>query len=255
MNSLALLPVFLIGLFGGVHCVGMCGGIVSAFSVATPARRPFPIAVVAADRGRGVFADGLLRVLAFNAGRIGSYMLAGAFVAGLAGSVRMLTQIAALQTAGYWAANLMLILLGFSLMNFWHGLSYVEMVGQFLWRRIQPLMRPLLPIEHTWQALALGALWGWVPCAMVYSVLMTALLTGSVLQGALVMLAFGLGTLPLLFTMGLLGRSVQPFLRQPRVRFIAGSVVVLFGLLGLVRVATGLSYGFLDTLCISPVVH
>lgn len=255
MNSLALIPVFLIGLFGGVHCVGMCGGIVSAFSVVVPARRSFPIAVVAAASGRAIFADGLLRLLAFNTGRISSYMLAGAIAAGLAGSVRTLTQIAVLQTAGFWIANLMLILLGFSLMNVWHGLSYVEMAGQFLWRRIQPLMKPLLPIENIWQALAMGALWGWVPCAMVYSVLMMALLTGSASQGALVMLAFGLGTLPLLFTMGLLGRAVQPFLRQPRVRFIAGLLVVLFGLLGLLRAATGLSYGFLDAVCISPVVH
>ncbi len=255
MNSLALLPLFLIGLFGGVHCVGMCGGIVSAFSLAAPARRAFPVPVVAAQSAHVPYAEGLLRVLGFNAGRLASYILAGALAAGLAGSVRMLTNITMLQTAGYWMANLMLVLLGLSLMHVWHGLSYLEMVGEFLWRRIKPMMRPLLPVERPWQAFALGALWGWVPCAMVYSVLMTAMLTGSAVQGALVMLAFGLGTLPLLISMGLLGRSVQPFLQRPRIRLIAGLLVLVFGLLGMVRVTTGLSYGFLDAVCISPAGH
>ncbi len=246
------MPIFLIGLFGGVHCVGMCGGIVGAFSVASPARRPFPIPLNAASRVLAAAGDGGLRVMAFNAGRISSYMIAGALAASLAGSLRTLTQIASLQTAGYWAANLMLIALGASLMNLWHGLSRLEAVGQLLWRRLQPLMKHLLPVTTLWQAAALGGLWGWVPCGMVYSVLMTAMLTGSATQGALVMGAFGLGTLPLLVSMGLLGTTLQPLLRKPLVRVLAGSLVLAFGVLGLVRVATGMSHGWLDVLCISP---
>ena len=190
--------------------------------------------------------------MAFNAGRISSYMIAGALAASLAGSLRTLTQIASLQTAGYWAANLMLIALGASLMNLWHGLSRLEAVGQLLWRRLQPLMKHLLPVTTLWQAAALGGLWGWVPCGMVYSVLMTAMLTGSATQGALVMGAFGLGTLPLLVSMGLLGTTLQPLLRKPFVRVLAGSLVLAFGVLGLVRVATGMSHGWLDAVCISP---
>ncbi len=252
MTSLALLPIFLIGLFGGVHCVGMCGGIVSAFSVATPKRRPFPLPVTTSGHFLSAAADGSLRVIAFNAGRIASYMVAGALAASLAGSLRTLTQIASFQTAGYWLANLMLIALGASLMNVWHGLTRLEAIGQILWRRIQPLMKNLLPVESIWQAAALGGLWGWVPCGMVYSVLMTALLTGSPVQGALVMGAFGLGTLPLLLSMGMLGTTLQPLLRKPAVRVVAGTLVLSFGVLGLVRVATGMSHGWLDAVCISP---
>lgn len=252
MTSLALLPIFLIGLFGGVHCVGMCGGIVSAFSVATPTRRPFPLPVTTTSGLLSAAADSSLRVIAFNAGRIASYMVAGALAASLAGSLRTLTHIAELQTAGYWLANLMLIALGASLMNVWHGLTRLEALGQILWRRIQPLMKNLLPVESIWQAAALGGLWGWVPCGMVYSVLMTALLTGSAAQGALVMGAFGLGTLPLLLSMGMLGTTLQPLLRKPAVRLLAGALVLAFGVLGLVRVATGISHGWLDAVCISP---
>ncbi len=259
MESIALLPIFVIGLLGGVHCVGMCGGIVSAFSIATPGRRPFPVAVTAAPAdppaGPATFlaaaADSGTRVLAFNAGRIGSYAIAGA-VAGLLGSVPALINVAIVQTAAYWLANAMLVALGLTLMNAWHGLARVEQAGQLVWRRVQPAIRRLLPVQHAWQALALGGLWGWVPCGMVYSVLMTALLTGSAAQGALVMLAFGLGTLPLLFSIGIAGTSMQSFLQRPRVRVAAGALVLAFGVLGLVRVGTGLSYGWLDSVCITP---
>lgn len=252
MTSLALLPIFLIGLFGGVHCVGMCGGIVGAFSVASPKRRPFPLPVTTPHNLFTAAADGSLRVFAFNAGRIASYMLAGALAASLAGNLQTLTHITEIQTAGYWLANLMLIALGASLMNVWHGLARLEALGQILWRRIQPLMKNLLPVESIWQAAALGGLWGWVPCGMVYSVLMTALLTGSATQGALVMGAFGLGTLPLLLSMGMLGATLQPLLKKPAVRMLAGALVLSFGVLGLLRVATGMSHGWLDAVCISP---
>lgn len=253
MNSIALLPIFLIGLLGGVHCVGMCGGIVSAFAVSAPNRRPFPAAVTTHGSLLGAAADSGTRVFAFNAGRIGSYAAAGAF-AGLIGSVPALINLASVQTAAFWLANLMLVALGLTLMNVWHGLSRVEALGQSAWRRVQPLMRGLLPVRSPWQALALGALWGLVPCGMVYSVLMTALLTGSAVQGALVMLAFGLGTLPLLFSMGIAGTSLRPWLQRPSVRRVAGLIVLAFGLLGLARVATGISHGWLDAVCITPAV-
>jgi sulfite exporter TauE/SafE len=251
LTTPSLLPIFLVGLLGGVHCVGMCGGIVSAFSVATPRQRLFPVLIAPQSRRFSLIAEASPRVLAFNAGRIGSYMLAGA-LAGLLGSVPALLHLVALQTAAYWLANLMLVALGLTLMNVWHGLRRVEAIAQVGWRHVQPLMRRLLPVTHLWQAMALGGLWGWVPCGMVYSVLMTALLTGSAPQGAMIMLAFGLGTLPLLFILGVLGTSVQAFLQKTPVRRLAGLLVLMFGLLGLFRAATGLSHDWLDAVCLTP---
>jgi sulfite exporter TauE/SafE len=229
----------------------MCGGIVGAFSVATPPTKAFPIAVVTQTRSVGFPSEGSLRVLAFNLGRIASYMVAGA-VAGLLGSIPVLINITTLQSIGYWLANVLLIALGLSLMNIWHGLARVESVGLWLWHRVQPLIGRFLPVQTVWQAAALGSLWGWVPCGMVYSVLMTALLTGSALHGALVMLAFGLGTLPLLFSMGLLGTRLQANLQKPTIRMLAGLVVLSFGLLGMFRLSTGISHGWLDAVCITP---
>lgn len=247
--SIQLLPVFLVGLAGSVHCVGMCGGIVSAFSLAPPGRAPFPVAVVAAAAPRA--ASGALRVLAYNAGRIGSYATAGAIAGGLADGAATLAGLAGWQAAGFWLANLMLIALGLYLMDAWRGVARLEQLGQGVWRRLQPLMRFILPLDSARKMLAMGALWGWLPCGMVYSVLITAMLSGSAASGAAVMAAFGLGTLPMLAVLGLAGNGLRASLQRLPVRRIAGVLVIAFGLLGVARAAGGLPHGWLDVLCVN----
>lgn len=262
MTGISLLPIFMIGLLGGVHCVGMCGGIVSALSMASTPRRSFPVAVVTqavmqtGQTGTQAAAlDGALRVVAYNVGRIGSYAVAGAIAGGLASGARVLVQVSSLQIAGYWLANLMLVGLGLYLMDAWRGLTHLERVGQLLWRRLQPLVKPLLPMDSPAKAFAMGGLWGWVPCGMVYSVLLTAMLTGSAASGATVMAVFGLGTLPTLLTIGMLGDRFRTWTRKRGVRLASGLIVLGFGLLGLARAANGLSLGWLDLFCLTPAVH
>lgn len=247
--SLNLLPVFVVGLAGSVHCIGMCGGIVGALSAGAP-RRTIPIVPTGGTAALALADSGVARVLAYNAGRIGSYMVAGALAAGLANGAASLARIAAWQGFAYLLANLMLIALGLYLMDAWRGLAHVEQAGKVLWRRVQPLMRPLLPMDTLPKAFALGGLWGWVPCGMVYSVLLTALLSGSAAGGAAVMLAFGLGTLPMLLALGLAGTRLRAALQQRRVRLACGLLVLAFGLLGIARYAGGLQHGWLDALCV-----
>ena len=249
MSALNLLPVFLVGLAGSVHCVGMCGGIVSAFSVAPSARPAFPVAVVTLAAPRA--AESLLRIAAYNTGRIGSYASAGALAGGLAGGVTTLAGLTAWQAGGYWLANLMLVLLGLYLTGVWPALARIEQVGQGLWRRLRPLMGRILPLDTPVKMLALGALWGWLPCGMVYSVLATAMLTGSAAHGAAVMLAFGLGTLPMLAAMGMAGASLRAALQRRAVRLAAGLLVLGFGVLGMLRASGGVSAGWLDALCLT----
>jgi sulfite exporter TauE/SafE len=249
MDGLNLFPVFLVGLAGSVHCVGMCGGIVSAFSLAPPGAPAFPVPVVTLAAPRT--ADGAARTLAYNTGRIGSYALAGAIAGGLAGGARTLAGIASLQAGGYWMANLMLVVLGLYLMGAWAGLTRLEQLGQGLWRRLRPLMAHIMPLDTPLKMLALGALWGWLPCGMVYSVLLTAMLAGSAQAGAAVMLAFGLGTLPMLMLLGLAGARLRAALQQRTVRAAGGLLVLGFGILGLARAAGGMPMGWLDTLCLS----
>ena len=255
MNGAHLLSVFAVGLAGSVHCIGMCGGIVGALSATAPARPPnLPARAVIAITPAAALAPAsqrLLRVAAYNTGRISSYMVAGALAGGLAQGAASLARLATLQLAFYWLANLMLVALGLYLMDVWRGLAHLESAGQLLWRRVQPLLKLLLPMDSQLKALALGGLWGWVPCGMVYSVLLTALLSGSAVDGAAVMLAFGLGTLPMLVTLGLMGAGVRARLQQRTVRLACGLLVLGFGVLGLVRASHGASLGWLDALCLT----
>jgi hypothetical protein len=246
MGAISLVPVFMVGLLGSVHCAGMCGGIVSAFSVVPPRR--FPVAVVTL---RSAPSEALLRVLAYNGGRIASYAAAGALAGGLAAGARALTGLAAIETVGYWLANLLLVVLGLYLMDAWRGLAHVEQLGQRAWRRIEPLTVRLLPLDSPPKLVALGAVWGWLPCGMVYSVLLTAVLSGSALSGAAVMLAFGLGTLPMLVTIGMLGAPLRSWIQRRAVRVASGLVVFGYGMIGLVRAANGVSHGWIDALCLA----
>lgn len=223
MPETGYFAVFLIGLLGGVHCVGMCGGIVSALTVqvrlpgqTSPARREWPLH------------------LAYNLGRIGSYTAAGAAM-GAIGTVGMLfNDILPVQLALYVAANLMLVALGLYLTGFTRALAGVERLGQRLWARVQPLTRRFLPARSVAQAFPLGVLWGFLPCGLVYSVLATALVTGSAERGAALMLAFGLGTLPNLLLAGMLLTRLRDVVRNQAVRMGAGLVVLAFGVFGLV---------------------
>lgn len=214
--------VFLIGLLGGVHCAGMCGGIVSALSVRQPGQhqREWPLH------------------LAYNLGRISSYALAGAFMGGLGSMSLMLDGALPVQMVLYVAANLMLVALGFYLTGFTGSLSWMERMGARLWRRIQPFTRRFLPARSPMQALPLGMLWGFLPCGMVYSVLSTALVSGSASRGAGLMLAFGLGTLPNLLLAGMVLKRLRDVVRHPLVRRFAGLAVMGFGVFGLVNATT-----------------
>jgi sulfite exporter TauE/SafE len=248
MAGVALIPVLLVGLFGSVHCGAMCGGIVAAFSTVPSTSRPFPVAVAVAAPAR--VAASIPRVLAYNAGRLTSYALAGALAAGLAGEAGKLAAVGTFQQGGYWLANLMLIALGLYLMGAWRGLEWLELAGQHLWRHLRPAMQWLLPLDSPAKMLGLGLLWGWLPCGMVYSMLVTAMLSGSAASGAAVMLAFGLGTLPMVLALGLAGERLRGALRLPMMRRGAGLVVLGFGLVGLARAATGVDGGWLGQLCV-----
>jgi sulfite exporter TauE/SafE len=236
MLGLALLGIFLTGLLAGTHCAGMCGGIVTALSLS--GGRP----------GR----PALSHLLAYNLGRIGSYTLAGALVGALGAGGLMLGPGQPLQQALYIAANLMLVAMGLYLAGIWRGVTYLERAGGLLWRHIQPLTRNVLPVRSVPQALALGGLWGWLPCGLVYSMLVAAFAWANPWDGALVMLAFGLGTLPNLLLLGYFAGRLRPWLQQRSVRLAAGLLVIGFGVLGLLRVSQLASAHGLGLFCITP---
>ncbi|MFA5171207.1 MAG: sulfite exporter TauE/SafE family protein [Sulfuriferula sp.] len=218
MLEFSLISVLLVGLLGGVHCVGMCGGIVAALSFATPNNKP-----------------SLAMLLGYNLGRIASYALAGAIAGAVGASSLLLNDFLPVSRGLYAFASVMMILLGLYLAGLSRAVLVLERVGGHIWQRLQPLMKRLLPVRNAPQAVLVGMIWGWLPCGLVYSVLISALATGSAAHGALVMAVFGVGTLPNLLAMGMLAKHLQTFTRRPAVRLMAGLLVATFGVLGLAR--------------------
>lgn len=213
MPESSYLALLLIGLLGGTHCIGMCGGIVSALSMGVGSRPALH--------------------LAYNAGRIISYMLAGAIAGALGEASLALADQLPVRIMLLVLANLMLVALGVYLMGVTRALAFSERFGQKLWRHVQPLTRRFLPARTVAQAFPLGLLWGWLPCGLVYSALVTAMTSGSALHGGGMMLAFGLGTLPNLLLAGLLAVRLKAYAAKPAVRIAAGLLVLAFGLRGL----------------------
>jgi sulfite exporter TauE/SafE len=230
------------GFLSGVHCLGMCGGIVAAFgSLGAPS------AVVVQARRASPWRE-IARQLAFNAGRILSYTLAGALAGALGGAGATIAGALSWQVALYVLANLMLILVGLYLAGASAWLARVEALGAPLWRRLQPLAARLLPARTLPQSVAAGLVWGWIPCGLVYGALAVAVLAGSPERGALAMAAFGLGTLPNLLAAGLAAARLRSFAARRGVRLAAGGVVLGFGLFGLANagvVAEGIRSGVL----------
>lgn len=218
MPDSGYLALFLVGLLGGTHCVGMCGGIVGALSMGAPGRWSL--------------------LFAYNAGRILSYSAAGAIAGALGAASLGLEGQVPVRLGLYLLANLMLIALGLYLLGITRALAFTEKAGQSLWRLIQPLTRRFLPASNVFQAFPLGVLWGWLPCGLVYSALATSLAAGSAGRGALTMLAFGLGTLPNLLLAGIVLARLNEFVRRSAVRLISGLLVLgfgVYGMLGLMR--------------------
>jgi sulfite exporter TauE/SafE len=211
--EISYFSAFLVALLGGVHCFGMCGGIVGALSLGLPShghrRRSF--------------------LLAYNAGRLLSYTLAGTLAGGIGAWAANLASIRYGQQFLQLLAGLFLIALGLYLADWWRGLARMERAGGVLWRRLEPLGRRWLPLRTPAQALGIGLVWGWLPCGLVYSALIWAISAGSAREGALLMLCFGLGTLPALLAMGVFANALAEIATDVRVRRTAGALVIALG--------------------------
>ncbi|MCO5122013.1 MAG: sulfite exporter TauE/SafE family protein [Burkholderiaceae bacterium] len=231
----SLLSLFLVGLFGGLHCAGMCGGIVSAMGIAGharpvgPARNPGGLARPRSDAAR------MLRLLAYNGGRISSYILAGAIVGGIGSSAFLMSRVLPVQQFVFVLANLTLIVLGLYVSGAIRSIAPIEAAGRGLWRAVGPAAARAMRGDTARDAWVAGMLWGFVPCGMVYAGLVAALTSASAIDGALLMAAFGLGTLPNLLALGWSAGRVTGWLRNRWIKAGAGILIIVFGVMGLLR--------------------
>lgn len=220
----ALIGAWLTGVLGGAHCLAMCGGFMAAVSGTRRDRVPLQPAR-ALVRGQ----------CAYNLGRVATYALLGALAGAAGGAVLGASEWLPVQRTLYVIANLALFGLAWLLVARAEALAAVHRAGVALFAAVQPLMRPLIPHRGIGARFALGVLWGLVPCAMTYAVLPVAMFAGSWWQGALVMLAFGLGTLPNLLAAGWLVARGRGRLDRPAVRVAAAMLLVAFAGVGIWR--------------------
>ena len=219
LDSVSLLSLLLIGFLGGGHCVGMCGGLASAFALQLPPHI-----------GR------IKLIVLLNLGRISSYVLIGVLL-GAVGQVGVsLDQTRSLQYGLFVAANVLLLLLGLYLAGLSAWITRIEGIGKPVWRRLQPLLNRLLPIQSVPACVGVGMLWGWLPCGLVYSASLYALSSGSAWQGGLSMAAFGLGTLPNLLAMGLFASQLTPLFQHVWLRRAIGGLMIAWAAWQLARV-------------------
>ena len=206
---------FLAGIAGGVHCAAMCGPIVAA---------------CAGSRGVSASWRG---AATYNFGRILSYVLAGALAGAFGSASFALRGDTSAQSMMAALAGSALLVLALHLAGFASVTRTLEAGGAVLWRRLQPYSRRVLPADTLPRVLALGALWGWLPCGMVYAALVTAVATADPAEGALVMLAFGAGTVPNMFALAMAAKRLQRVLRIQVYRRTVAAVIAAFGVLGL----------------------
>jgi sulfite exporter TauE/SafE len=207
-----LTSALLLGAFGSVHCLGMCGGIAGAFGQTT-----------ATGSGRTV----LPRMSLYSFGRITSYSIAGAIV-GLLGEA--FTALTGLTVFLRLLTGLLILACGLHVVGAWNGLAAIERVGMRFWRRLAPHAKRIGRPDRGWKIFALGLLWGWLPCGLVYAALLGAASTGSAPVGAAFMAAFGLGTLPALLAASGVGAGLGAFLGLRSARRGAGVLLLVFGM-------------------------
>ena len=210
----SLAAAFILGLFSTVHCIGMCGGIIGALSLSLPDD-------IRQRRQRHVFFISL-----YNLGRILSYSFAGLVVGYIGAEAAAYTDMSGGPSILRHTGVVLMIAIGLYLAGWLPQLSKVERIGVPLWKVLEPIGRKLVPVTTMPRALLYGLVWGWLPCGMVYFVLVWALTSGSPAQGALTMAAFGLGTLPSLLAAGLAVSSLKRFTQMKTVRQVVGVLVI-----------------------------
>ena len=217
-----LLAALAAGFIGSGHCLLMCGGIAGALGLSSRA---------AAERqGRA-----LAYPVAYNAGRVASYTIAGGLVGGFGGALSALDDAGHLRMALQLTAAGLLLLFGLALVAGGSGrLAVIEGAGFAVWRRVSPALRHVLPIRSLPRAFAAGMVWGWLPCAMAYGALMVAWMTAGAASGALLMLAFGVGTTPALVLGAGATERLGRLLARPGTRLAVGASIAALGALTLV---------------------
>jgi len=212
---------FLIGLFSAFHCIGMCSGLVGAMTMS-----------LAPNIRKNTSHLGLY-TLTYNLGRLSSYATAGFLVGWFGQTIRDVLMPDEGIAIARLIASILIIAMGFYIAGWFPQFSKIEKIGAPLWRYLQPFGQKLLPVKNLWQAFLFGAVWGWLPCGLVYYVLLIAPANDGAGSSALFMLLFGLGTLLPMMASGFLTGRLAPLRQSQKIRIFSGIVLIIMGLISL----------------------
>jgi sulfite exporter TauE/SafE len=226
MSIGVLVSAWLVGALGGLHCLAMCGGLLGAIGARDAAQTQ------ALHPARTI----VVRQATYHAGRLATYSLLGALFGALGAAALGIVDLLPLQRAIYILANVFLLLLGTSLVLRTPGVAIMQRFGARAFAPALKALQPALKRSDLAGRVAMGLAWGLMPCALIYSVLPLALLAGGAWQGSLVMLAFGLGTVPNLLATGVLVNRAGRLASGRAMRHAAAVAMIAFGMLGIWRV-------------------
>lgn len=216
-TTIALSAALIAGIAGSVHCFAMCGGVAGALSMRTR---------IATAGSRSVLRDACL----YQSGRLGGYALAGASFGLLGTTLQSSVDLPGLAALVRLAGGVLVMLVAIRLLGGWNGLAWTERLGARLWKNLHPLMRRAASGRGAGRSVLLGLLWGWLPCGLVYSMLLFAALSGDAFRGAAIMLAFGVGTLPSMLASSVFASQLNRLLSRHGARQLSGAVLLAFGL-------------------------
>ena len=217
MSAATLLTAFATGLAGSAHCVAMCGGISVLLGLGSMKKQLLPV---------------------YHGGRLASYATLGLVFGCLLPLIGVRDYSPAWAMALRLAAALVMFAIGLQIALGINLLRRLERYGSRLWQPLAGFVQTLLPVRTGSDALLLGFLWGLLPCGLIYSALALAVVSGNPLHAALVMLAFGAGTLPAMLLLGVFSGTLVQSLTRDSSRIVLGALVMataLWTLLPLVR--------------------
>jgi hypothetical protein len=208
ISLLTVGTALLLGLVASGHCILMCGGISTALGVVT------------AKGADGKSSKRLL--IAYQCGRIGSYSIAGLILGGSLGGIVRLLNLNEVRFGLRALTATALLFAAAVLLSRWRPPG--PPVGTRIWAVLAPLGRKLLPIRTVPRALAFGMIWGWMPCGLVYTVLLVATVQTDALRAAATMAAFGVGTAPAMLAMTVGGQRFKSLTAHPAAQRLGGAL-------------------------------
>lgn len=212
------LVALLMGIFSSMHCIGMCGSIIGTLTLSLkPEIR---------EKKSKLYPY----VLTYNLGRITSYTIAGILI----GAIEFILTRPLGEGHGHRVLQILSALImagaGFYIAGWFPQFAYIEKSGSWIWKKLEPLGRKLIPVQTLTQGYLFGMVWGWIPCGLVYSTLALAATTGDVVKSTLTMLFFGLGTLPAVMGLGIMASSLARLAKMERFRQAVGVMFIILAL-------------------------